>query len=108
MKFENTVDRGSAVNFGADSADCPCLNVRILGPKREIWILDLSSAMVGMLMSSSKVFLFSDEAHLNSGPVYPYSEYFRKRRFFSVFEKNSRSTREIGNYNFSSVFGCLK
>jgi len=53
--FENPVDRGCAVNFGADSGLC------------EIWIIDLSSALVGMLMSSSKLFLFSNEAHLNSG-----------------------------------------
>ena len=33
----------------------------------EIWIIDLSSALVGMLMSSSKLFLFSNKAHLNSG-----------------------------------------
>ena len=33
----------------------------------EIWIIDLSSAFVGMLMSSSKLFLFSNEAHVNSG-----------------------------------------
>ena len=97
MEFENTVDRGSAVNFGADSADCACLDVRILGPKREIWIIDLSTAMVGMLMSSSKIFLFG-EAHLNSGPVHPYPNIFKnqepitlqKRRFFSIFEKNPR------------------
>jgi len=33
----------------------------------EVWIIDLSSALVGMLMSSSKLFLFSNKAHLNSG-----------------------------------------
>jgi len=33
----------------------------------KIWIIDISSALVGMLMSSSKLFLFSNEAHLNSG-----------------------------------------
>ena len=33
----------------------------------EIWIIDFSSALIGMLMSSSKLFLFSNEAHLNSG-----------------------------------------
>ena len=33
----------------------------------EIWITDLSSALVGMLVSSSKLFLFSKEVHLNSG-----------------------------------------
>jgi len=32
-----------------------------------IWIIDLSSALVGMLMSSSKLFLFLNEVHLNSG-----------------------------------------
>ena len=30
----------------------------------EIWIIDLSSSLVGMLMSSSKLFLFSNEANL--------------------------------------------
>ena len=33
----------------------------------EIWIIDLSSALVGMLMSSSKLSLFQNKAHLNSG-----------------------------------------
>ena len=32
----------------------------------EIWIIDLSSALVGMLKSSSKLFLFSKKVHLNS------------------------------------------
>ena len=30
----------------------------------EIWIIDLSSSLVGMLMSPSELFLFSNEAHL--------------------------------------------
>ena len=87
MEFENTVDRGLAVNFGADSADCACLDVRILGTKREIWIIDLSSVMGGMLMSSSKVFLFSDEAHLNSGPVHQYPNIFENGDFFPYLKK---------------------
>ena len=33
----------------------------------EISIIDLSSALVGMLMSSSKINFFSNKAHLNSG-----------------------------------------
>ena len=33
----------------------------------EIWVIDFSSALVGMLISSSKLFLFSKEVHLNSG-----------------------------------------
>ena len=32
----------------------------------KIWIIDLSSAVVGMLMSSSKLFLFLNKAYLNS------------------------------------------
>ena len=53
--FENTEDRGSAVIF---EADCACLK---LGPwvLNEIWITNLSSALIVMLMSSSKLFLFS-------------------------------------------------
>ena len=56
--FENTVDGGSAVIFYADSGLC-LLN--------EIWVTNLSSALIGMLMSSSKLFLSSKEVHLNSG-----------------------------------------
>ena len=46
--------------------DCASL---MFGPwvLNEIWITDLSSALIGMLMSSSKLFLFSKEVHLNSG-----------------------------------------
>ena len=56
MDFENTVDRGSAVNFGMDFG----LRVSMFGSwaLNEIWIIDLSSGLVGMLMSSSKLFLF--------------------------------------------------
>ena len=63
MEFENTVDRGSAVNFGADSADCACLDVRILGPKREIWIIQ----NISLRRSSFKL-----------RPRPPVSEYFQK------------------------------
>lgn len=40
-----------------------CLDLAVLN---EILITDLSSALAGMLMSSSKLFLFSNEAYLNS------------------------------------------
>ena len=56
--FENTVDGGSAVIFDTDSGLC-LLN--------EIWVTNLSSALIGMLMSSCKLFLSSKEVHLNSG-----------------------------------------
>ena len=62
--FENAADRGSAVIFEADSGLCLSY-VRTLGPKR-IWIKNLSSALIGMLMSPSKLFLFSKEVYLNS------------------------------------------
>ena len=65
--FENTVNHGSAVIFDADSyPDCAGL---MFGSwvLKEIWIIDLSSALVLMLISSSKLFLFSKEVHLNSG-----------------------------------------
>ena len=52
-----TLDRESAVIFGADSGLCLSY-VRILN---EIWIIDLSSALVGMLLSSSKLFPLSKE-----------------------------------------------
>jgi len=64
------VGRGSAVNFGADSvlylawlAMLACLGVRILGVKQK---LDHGSflALVGKLLSSSKLFLFSNKAYL--------------------------------------------
>ena len=56
------MDHESAVNFGADSANCACLMFRP-------WVLnvEVSSALFAMLMSLSKLFLFSNEAHLNSG-----------------------------------------
>ena len=64
VDFENTVDRGSAVIFDADSRLCLSY-VQIFGPKRN---LDhacrsfFSLARVRMLMSSSKLFLFPKEA----------------------------------------------
>ena len=70
--------------------DCAFLDVRILGPQPEIWIIDLSSAMVGTLMSSTKLSLFSHEAHLNSGPVYTYLDIFENGDFFSYLKKNPR------------------
>ena len=84
MEFENTVDQLWILVW---IPDCACFDVRILGPKPEIWVIDLSSAMVGMLMNSSKLFLFSHEAHLDSGPVHPYPHIFENGDFFSVFKK---------------------
>ena len=76
--------------------DYACLDVRILGPKPEIWIIDLSLAMVGMLMSSSKLFLFSNETHLNSGPVHPYPNVFENGDFFPYLKKIRVHKNTIG------------
>jgi len=55
VDFENTVDRGSAVNFGTDSGFNGCPDV----PKQNLdYVLDLSSALIVMLMSSSTLFNF--------------------------------------------------
>ena len=50
--FENTVEGGSAVNFGADYG--LCLGSWVLN---ELWIIGLSSALIAVLISSSKLFL---------------------------------------------------
>ena len=41
-----------------------------------------------MLMRSSKLFLFSHEAHLNSGPGHPYPNIFENGDLFPYFKKN--------------------
>ena len=63
--FENTVIHGLAMNFDANCGLCGLMfGSWVL---KEIWIIDLSSALVAMLISSSKLFIFSKEVHLNSG-----------------------------------------
>ena len=61
VDFENTVDHGSAVIFHGDSGLCLSY-VWILNPKR-----NLDHRFVSTLMSSSKLFLFLKEVHLNLG-----------------------------------------
>ena len=63
--FENTVNRGSSVMFDVDSGLCQYSLMVGSWVLKEFWIIDLSSALVGMLISSSKLFLFSKEVHLN-------------------------------------------
>ena len=68
VDFENTVYRRSAVNL-MRIFDSACLDVPILVPKQNLdhrSFIDLSLALVSMLMSASKLFRFSNEAHLNS------------------------------------------
>ena len=53
--------------------------------------------MVGTLMRSSKLFLFSHETHFNSGPCHPYPNISENGDFFSVFKKNP-SPQEYDRY----------
>ena len=57
----------------------------------EIWVIDLTSALVGMLISSSKLFLFSNEAHLNSSVGLLLELYcvivIKNVAFFTIFAK---------------------
>ena len=108
--FENAVDRGSAVIFDADFGLCMSY-VWTLGPKR-IWITDLSSALIGMLMSSSKLFLFSTEVHLNSG-VRLLMELccvvvIKHVAFFTIWAKLTVAftCTSLLLYLCTSVFGC--
>ena len=63
MKTQRIVDW---LQFLKRIPDCTCL---MFGPwvLNETWITNLSSALIGMLMSSSKLFLFSKEVHFISG-----------------------------------------
>ena len=65
---------------------------------KEIWIIDLSTASVGKLMSSSKLFLFSNEANLNSG-VLPYS-------LFELYEINNGI--HIYMFTFERAYSYLR
>ena len=55
----------------------------------ETWITDLSSALIGMLMSSFKLFLFSKEVYLNLGMrLILYCVVFIKHvAFFTIWAK---------------------
>ena len=93
--------------------DCACLYVRILGPKRNLlWIIDFSSALVGMLMSSSKLFLFWKEVHLNSGvrkSLELYSVVLIKHvTFFTIWAKLTVAftCTSLTLNLYTSVFGC--
>jgi len=80
----------------------------------EIWNIDLSSALVGMLMSSSKLFLFSNEAHLNSG-VRPLLELYcviviMHAAFFTICAKLTVAftftSLPLNFYTSVSRYGC--
>ena len=66
MDFENTVDVGSAVNFGTDSG--LRLSSSVLS-EMTVYIIDLSSAMVGRSIGSSKLVIFVEQSSFKLGCV---------------------------------------
>jgi len=84
------------------------------GVLNEIWIIDLSSTSVGMLMSSSKLlfFFFLNEAYLNSGVRLLLQLYYviaiEYAAFFTICAKLTMAftfTRLLLNF-YTSVSGC--
>ena len=98
--FENTVDRGSAVFFDGDSGLCMSY-VRILGPKRK---LDHRSffSLGRNVMSSSKLFLFSKEVHLDSGVRLLFKLYcvvvIKHLAFFTIWAKLTVAFASVAVY----------
>jgi len=80
----------------------------------EILVIDLSSALVGLLMSSSKLFLFSNEAHLNSGVTLLLQLYcvivIKHAAFFTICAKLTMAftftSLPLNFYTFVSRCGC--
>ena len=85
--------------------DCACLDVRT-------WITDLYSALVGIFMSSSQLFLLSSEAYLNAGVRLLLELYGVKVimyvAFFTICAKLTIAiTVDSLHWNFdTSVSGC--
>ena len=89
--------------------DCACL---MFGPwvPNEIWITNLSSALIGMLMSSSKLFLFSKEVHLNlvKLPLNLYCVVLIKNVAFTIWANLTVAFTytSLPLNLYTSVFGC--
>ena len=79
----------------------------------EIWITNLSSALIGMLMSSSKLFLFSKEVHFNSGVRLLLELYcavvLKHVAFFTILAKLTVvfTCTGLPLNLYTSVFGCV-
>ena len=91
--------------------DCACL---VFGSwvLNETWIIDLSSAFIGLLRSSSKLFLFSKEVHLNSGVRLLLELYcvivIKHVTFFTIWVKLTVAVTytSLPLNLYTSVFGC--
>ena len=78
----------------------------------EIWITNLSSALIGMLMSLSKLFLFSKEVHFISGvrlllELY-YAVVIKHVAFFTILAKLTVvfTCNSLPLNLYTSIFGC--
>ena len=100
--FENTVDRGSAVNFGADSGLClSWCKIRILGPKRN-WIVDrvdffFQPWSVSFKMSSAKLFLFFERSSVKLKGVV----------FFTICKKLTMAFMHIYQFDNRKPIFCF-
>ena len=91
--------------------DCACL---VFGPwvLNEIWITNLSSALIGMLMSSFKLFLFSKEVHFISGARLLLELYcavvIKHAAFFIILAKLTVvfTCTSLPLNLYTSIFGC--
>ena len=78
----------------------------------KIWIIDLFSTLVGMLMSSSKLFIFSKEVHFNSGVRLLLELYrivvIKHVAFFTIWAKLTMAFTYTGLLLnlYTSIFGC--
>ena len=109
--FENTEDRGSAVIFEGDSG-LYLSYVRTLGPKRNLDHKSFFSLDRLMLMSSSKLFLFSKEVHFISGVRLLLELYcavvIKHVAFFAILAKLTVvfTCASLPLNLYTSIFGC--
>ena len=76
----------------------------------KIWITDLSSALISMLMSSSKLFLFSIEVNSNSGVRLLLELYcvviVKHVAFCTIWAKLTVAFTSLPLSLYTCVFGC--
>ena len=78
----------------------------------EIWMTNLSLALIGMLMSSSKLFLFSKEVHFISGVRLLLELYcavvIKRAAFFTILAKLTVvfTCTSLPLNLYTSIFGC--
>ena len=78
----------------------------------EIWITNLSSALNVMLMSSSKLYSFSKEVHLNSGVTLLLELYcvvlIKQVTFFTIYLGKINSAIHMYQFTFEPLHLCFR